>query len=337
MLEARSPIGSPPPSRPLPEEPSASTPAKRAHERQPSQEKEPFLTCVTRTKKARRSAKEPRYWCTSCGEGFREKYDWKRHEETYQERTEMFECELCLNVYFLDKDFIHHHKGSHRCQVCVPKRHVELARKKRTTRTGWGCGFCSHFSRDWSERCNHISQHFEKKGHTMADWRHSRVIWSLLQRPEILQEWCRLLESKQRTQNPFSWKASTTGRVEGYPETNTQPQLQDMLEFYTPDQDAAAIARLAFETGLREKELPSIPPPVPEKDRYPSQSTQQANFPQNQHSAPYPAAAHDTMSDMRAWNRFLGTIPEDEFQPTNIVTLDIDALNAAFGHHYVHF
>ncbi|KAJ4357892.1 uncharacterized protein N0V89_002469 [Didymosphaeria variabile] len=248
----------------------------------------------------------------------------------------MFECELCLNIYFLDKDFIHHHQGSHRCQVCVPKRHVEMARRKRVARTGWGCGFCVHFSKSWSERCNHISEHFERRGNTMADWKHSRVIWSLLQRPEILQEWCRLLETKHRTKNPFAWKASTTGRSEGYPDTNTQPHLQDLLEFYTSSEDAAAIARLAFETGLREKKLPSIPPPVPEKDRYPQQPPQQSTFPQSQHAAPLFAAIYDPMTDMPAWNPLLGTIPEDPFQPANVVTLDYDALNAAFSHSYNH-
>ncbi|KAL5380420.1 hypothetical protein DPSP01_007742 [Paraphaeosphaeria sporulosa] len=326
VLEAQSSIASPPPAR---------TPFKRAHERQPSQDREPFLTCVSRNKRSRRSAKEPKYQCTACSEGFQQKYDWKRHEETYQERTEMFECELCLNVYFLEKDFIHHHQGSHRCQVCIPKRHVEMARKKRVARTGWGCGFCVHFSTSWQERCSHISEHFERKGHTMADWKHSRVIWSLLQRPEILQEWCYLLETKQRTQNPFSWKESTTGRAEGYPDTDAQPQLQDLLEFYPQPHNAAAIARLAFETGLREKELPKAPPPVPKKDQYPLQLPHQSMYHQGQHSGPFSAAVYDPMPDMPIWNR-LGAIPEDPFQPTNVVTLDYDELSAAFNNTYDH-
>lgn len=242
----------------------------------------------------------------------------------------MFECELCSNVYFLEKDFIHHHQGSHRCQVCVPKKHVEMARKKRVARTGWGCGFCVHFSESWQERCNHISEHFEKMGNTMADWKHSRVIWSLLQRPEILQEWCYLLETKQRTQNPFSWKESTTGRSEGYPDTDAQPRLQDLLEFYPQSHDAAAIATLAFETGLREKELPQAPPPVPKKDAYPPQLPQHSIYSENQHPAPFPTTLYHHIPDMSLWNH-LGAIPEDPFQPTNVVTLDYDTLNAAFS------
>lgn len=329
-LDAPSPVTSPPPAcAPLP-----SIPAKRAHQRQSSQDSEPFLTCVSRPKRSRRSAKEPRYWCTACGEGFGEKYDWKRHEETYQERTESFECELCLNVYFLDKDFIHHHRGSHRCQVCLPKRHVEIARKQRPIRTGWGCGFCSHFSTNWAERCNHISEHFEKDKCTMVkDWKHSQVIWSLLQRPEILREWCRLLESKQRTQNPFSWKQSITGRSEGYPDMDHPPQLQDLLEFYAFPQDAAVIARLAFETGLRTREVSVAPPPVPEKDHLLPQSTQQQPLLPEQLSSSHVLSPCDPI-DFPTWNTFLGTIPEDPCQPTNVVTLNYNALNAAFGERY---
>lgn len=316
-----------------PDEALSPIPFKRAHQRQLSQEIESFLTCVSRPKRSRRSAKEPRYWCTACGEGFREKYDWKRHEETYQERTESFECDLCSNIYFLDKDFIHHHRGSHRCQVCVSNKHVATARKKRPSRTGWGCGFCVHFSTNWAERCNHISEHYEKREFSFEGWKHSRVIWSLLQRPEILREWCQLLERKHRTQNPFSWKQSATGRSEGFPNTNTPPQLQDLLEFYTSYQDAAAIARLAFETGLRLRELPDAPPPVPEKDCHPLQPHEQSPLLANQYSAPYSSAAHDPI-DISAWDRFLGSIIEDPFQANNVVMLDYDGRNNAFSNGY---
>ncbi|KAF1964958.1 hypothetical protein BU23DRAFT_39393 [Bimuria novae-zelandiae CBS 107.79] len=323
--DAQSPIESLPP----PYEALSPLPAKRAHQQKPAQESEPFLTCISRPKRSQHSAKESRYWCTACGKGFREKYDWKRHEMAYQERFESFECDNCSNIYFLDKDFIHHHRKSHRCQVCLSKRHVELARRKRVARTGWGCGFCVHFSTNWAERCNHIAEHFEKDRRTMENWKHSRVIWSLLQRPEILQAWCQILESKQRTQNPFSWKQSITGRSEGYPDTHAQPQLQDLLEFYTFPQDATSIARLAFETGLRVRELPSAPPPVPAKDPYPPHLAQQSPS----YSASYSTPDYEQI-DAPSYTTFLGTIPEDPVQPTNVVTLDYDMLMNAFSNDY---
>jgi hypothetical protein len=307
------------------EEPVASLPTKRVSQRQSAQEKEPFHTCVSRPKRSRRSQKEPRYFCTSCEEGFREKYDWKRHEETYQERNEKYECGLCNNIYFLDKDFVHHHQKSHRCRVCVEKQHVGLARRARQARTGWGCGFCNHFSSEWTERCNHISRHFEK-GETMMAWNHSQVIFSLLQRPEIIVAWCRLLESKQRTRFPFSWKPESTGRVEGYPEANAQPQLQDLLEYYTPDQSAVELARLAFEKGRREKALP--PPPVPEKDNEPHYAQEYPPHQPTQPALRQQPFLHDVINDVPSWNTFLGTILEDPSLPTGVC--DYDAFAAAF-------
>ncbi|KAF2018072.1 hypothetical protein BU24DRAFT_335351, partial [Aaosphaeria arxii CBS 175.79] len=213
--------------------------------------KDQFPTCVSRTKRSRRSTKEPKYWCTSCGEGFGEKYDWKRHEVVYQEWTETYHCDNCDKVYHLDKDFIHHHQKSHRCRTCAEKQHLELARRKRKGRTGWGCGFCTKYHSDWTERCNHIAWHFEKNGDTMEKWKHSRVILSLLQQPYIWQEWMRLLDAKQETNPNFGWKKQKTGRAEGYPDSDRPPHLQDLLEFFEPGQDAAPIVKLAYNLGHR--------------------------------------------------------------------------------------
>ncbi|KAF1955643.1 hypothetical protein CC80DRAFT_447427 [Byssothecium circinans] len=320
-LESRSLVASPPPHAPF-EESTAVPSAKRAAPRQQALKRDPFETCVSRRKRSRPAQKLSRYWCTSCEEGFGEKYDWKRHEETYQERTEMFECDLCENVYFLDKDFAQHHQKSHRCRVCGPKHHVDLARRKRMARTGWGCGFCNHFSSDWGERCNHIDGHFQKENKTMDDWHHSQVIFSLLQRPEILPHWNRLLEIKKRTRSAFRWKSHNSGRVEGFPESNPSPQLQDLLEYWTRDQDIAPIVNLGFKLGLKEKELPRLPEP------------EEGHEPMQQHQSPQalthlPAASHRLADEIPPWSSFLDTIIEDSLQPTGAI--DLEAFNSAFN------
>jgi hypothetical protein len=168
----------------------------------------------------------------------------------------------------------------------------------------------------------------------MATWNHSQVIFSLLQRPELIVAWCLLLEDKQRTKAPFSWKQQTTGRVDGYPEAKIQPQLQDLLEYYTPNQDAVALAHLAFDKGRLEKALPPPParPAVPEKD-YESRYTRQSSTthpPPPQYAPPPPPVPHVSMDDMPPWNTFLSTIPEDSNLPTNVC--DYDAIAAAFDH-----
>lgn len=248
-LSAHSSISYPQNVGPL-EEPTPEPPPKRLTQRQPAQDKEPFSTCVSRAKRPRRGGKEPKYWCTSCREGFGEKYDWKRHEETFQERSEMYECGLCNKSYFLDKDFIHHHQKGHRCKTCAENQHVENARRRRVSRTGWGCGFCIRFDSDWAERCKHVAWHFER-GDTMANWKHAKLIFSLLQQPIIRDAWIHLIEEKQELNPSFGWNQSETGRAEGYPDSNRPPQLQDLLEFYTPDQSAETLVQLAYEKGHR--------------------------------------------------------------------------------------
>jgi hypothetical protein len=163
----------------------------------------------------------------------------------------------------------------------------------------------------------------------MEKWNHSQVIFSLLQRRELIVPWCGLLESKQMTKSPFSWKEKTTGRVEGYPEANIRPQLQDMLEYFTPDRDAVALVRLAFEKGRLEKKLP--PPPVPEKDHDLQVVATHAPPPQPQYAPPPPPPpplVQERMEEVPPWNTFLGTIPEDMNLPTNVC--DYDAVAAAF-------
>lgn len=246
--------------------PISPSPRRRSAQRQIIHERDYFKTCVSTNKQSRPCSKEHKYFCTICEKTFVSKADWKRHEETYQERTEQFSCDNCPAIYFLDKDFAAHHIKSHQCATCADsikcslKRHVQQAKQQRHARTGWGCGFCTHFSDDWTERCNHVAQHIEKEGKTLSNWYHSKVIYSLLQRPAIQKEWNKLLENRHERDLTIGWNQRSTGRTEGYPESNPTPQLQDLLEYYSPGEDAASLALLAFD------KLKLPPPPVPRKD-----------------------------------------------------------------------
>ncbi len=298
----------------LAEKSTISTPSisrKKSVQRHVTPERDAFATCVSRTRRSRRSQREPRYWCTSCEEPFIEKYDWKRHEETYQERRFMFQCNLCSAIYFLEKDFLHHHETRHNCETCQRDGHLEAAKQKRQARTGWGCGFCTHFSKDWRERCNHIALHFEKDGKTMAQWHQSNVIQSLLQREEIGPEWRKVLQSQPQLRAEFGWNQHNTGRVEGYPENNADPHLQDLLEHYHQSDDAAALARLAFHKIA----FPSHPPQAPRKDYKDHHNT----------------TLKSLMDDAVSWSQLMNTIPEDDVSPTNICHLGYDITNSAFN------
>ena len=135
---------------------------------------------------------EHRYWCTSCGQGFKTKFDWMRHEEGSHERWKKFPCPNCNKIYWLAKDFNKHHKDTHRCATCP---HADAVRKDLKKRSAWGCGFCSRLYTKWKERCNHVSDHFAA-GSKMEDWKHSNVIFGLLRQPIILREWDSFVENK---------------------------------------------------------------------------------------------------------------------------------------------
>jgi hypothetical protein len=308
------------------EAPASRSSRKRNTPRTSATEKDYYKTCVSRRPRARRAETVQKYFCTVCKEPFAEKADWKRHEETYQERPEEFQCDLCQAKYFLDKDFVNHHVQGHGCahcfanNKCSAKKHVEEARRQRKTRTGWGCGFCYHFTQNWTERCNHIAHHFDTEGKTMEDWNHSKVIYSLLQRPAVLRKWNAVVESKKRAFIGFGWDPQSTARVEGYPDSNKTLQLQDALEFFTPDQDATALARKAFALAVTKvaRDTPEIAPPVPPKD-----------YPVN-----HKASLQDIMKETESWTQFVKSIINDDQLPTGVTNLEddmlVDDINAWF-------
>jgi hypothetical protein len=292
------------------EEPVSLTVRRRPVRRPATQEKDYFKTCVSGSKQSRQCEKEHKYFCTICQKTFVEKADWKRHEETYQERPEKFQCDLCPAIYFLGKDFATHHSQSHRCGPCSEntrcsnKPHVLSARRKRMTRTGWGCGFCRHFSSDWIERCNHIAQHVEKEGMTAAHWYHSKVIYSLLQRPTIYLHWTRVLRSRPHI-TTCSWNQHSTGRVESYPESNPVPQLQDYLEYFTPEQNAAALAQLALDKMVKTSAPQRVHKPLPVLPRD-SRTT----------------SLQELTKETESWTQLLNSVIEDDVFPTGVEYLE---------------
>jgi hypothetical protein len=308
-----------PPYTPSPiEGPILQTSRNRTAPRIPAPEKDFYKTCVSRKQRARRSTTVSKYFCTTCAEPFGEKADWKRHEETYQERPEEFQCDLCPAKYFLDKDFVKHHL-SHNCAhcssstKCADKKHVQDARTWRSMRTGWGCGFCYHFSTRWAERCHHVAQHFDVEGKTMKEWNHSAVIYSLLQRPAMRKEWDALIASKKRVYVGFGWNPKSTGRVEGYPDSTATIQIQDELEYLAPGQDVAALARKVYVLAV--KKVEREPPPVPEKDYHVRRT----------------ASPRDSTRDTDSMTQVVQEVVDDELLPIGTTALDYDLLGDSFG------
>jgi hypothetical protein len=136
----------------------------------------------------------------------------------------------------------------------------------------------------------------------MEQWNHSSVIYSLLQRPAILREWNAILERKKRAFIGFGWDQQSTGRVEGYPDSNPTLQLQDELEFFTPYHNAAALARKAFDLAVTKVDRghPDVAPPVPPKPK--------------DYRVKHKASLQDIMKDTQSLQQIVRSMVNDDQQ-----------------------
>jgi hypothetical protein len=160
---------------------------------------------------------------------------------------------------------------SGRC--CQNQRRIQVnpPGEMRRSRTGWGCGFCSHFTADWPERRSHLAYHFDHEARTMSDWNHSVLILSLLRRPVLLVEWNQRVARESHPIIGFGWDPETTSsskhedinppnligyEKEDYTGSDHSRSLQEALGTYTPNQDAAALANAAFSLTVKKMAEP---------------------------------------------------------------------------------
>jgi hypothetical protein len=163
---------------------------------------------ITRFRRSRSQSPkyELRYCCTFCTERFRDKYRWKRHEESTHAPQKWWVCKpvrpsqdsppLCTLCYFragrpeqcghdmqpcwskpetnrtfYRKDnLVQHLVGVHKAQVITTALIKELTEDISSVPYDLTCHFCEHESATWQDRASHIAAHFEN-GMTMADWR----------------------------------------------------------------------------------------------------------------------------------------------------------------------
>ncbi|KAI9904482.1 hypothetical protein N3K66_001011 [Trichothecium roseum] len=204
------------------------------------------------------------YWCTSCETSFKRKYDWKRHEDEFHERWRKYPCPEpgCNRSFWGSNSFNQHHKQCHGCKTCP---HADKVVKFLRKRKYWACGFCSALHPSRERHVEHVARHFES-GLTKAAWMHSRVVYGLMHQPLIHEAWTNLLNTKQvehAGRRPrFSWHPSRTGRAQGFLEQENTGQLQDMLEFFSGnEQEAQWIVNAAYDMAdiVFDSDRPSIP------------------------------------------------------------------------------
>ncbi|KAI0010800.1 hypothetical protein F4779DRAFT_616239 [Xylariaceae sp. FL0662B] len=182
---------------------------------------------------------EAKFWCTSCDKTFKRKFDWKRHEEEFHERSRKYPCPNCNQSFWGPNTFNQHHKSAHGCKTCP---HADSVVKHMSKRRAWGCGFCAAMHSKFEKHIDHVAAHFES-GSTKADWLHSNVIYGLLHQHLVHEAWKALITRKQSRFNGhqpmFSWSPESTGRAQGFVENENPGQLQDLLEFFNGTKESA--------------------------------------------------------------------------------------------------
>ncbi|KAI0886330.1 uncharacterized protein GGS22DRAFT_127532 [Annulohypoxylon maeteangense] len=190
---------------------------------------------------------DAKFWCTSCDKTFKRKFDWKRHEEEFHERSRKYPCPNCNQSFWGPNTFNQHHKSAHGCKTCP---HADTVVKHLRKRRAWGCGFCAAMHGKFEKHIDHVAAHFET-GSTKVDWLHSNVIYGLLHQHLIHEAWKTLIAKKQSKFNGhqpmFSWSPESTGRAQGFVENENPGQLQDLLEFFDGSKESAEnIVEMAY-------------------------------------------------------------------------------------------
>ncbi|KAI0190387.1 hypothetical protein EV127DRAFT_315135, partial [Xylaria flabelliformis] len=182
---------------------------------------------------------ESKFWCTSCNKTFKRKFDWKRHEEEFHDRSRKYPCDSCNQSFWGPNTFNQHHKSAHGCQTCP---HAEMVMRPMRKRRAYGCGFCAALHGQFERHIDHVATHFES-GMTKQDWSHSNVIYGLLHQHGIIEAWKALVASKENQFNGrqpmFGWSPESTGRAHGFVENENPGQLQDLLEFFDGSKESA--------------------------------------------------------------------------------------------------
>ncbi|KAI2627164.1 hypothetical protein GGS21DRAFT_256485 [Xylaria nigripes] len=209
-------------------------------------------------------ASEAKFWCTSCNKTFKRKFDWKRHEEEFHDRSRKYPCDSCNQSFWGPNTFNQHHKSAHGCQTCP---HAENVMRPMRKRRAYGCGFCAALHGQFERHIDHVATHFES-GMTKRDWSHSNVIYGLLHQHGIIEGWKALVAEKHNRftdrQPMFGWSPESTGRAHGFIENENPGQLQDLLEFFDGSKESARkivqLAETCVHVVLRPKSPPSSPP-----------------------------------------------------------------------------
>lgn len=156
-----------------------------------------------RTQRRSRFITATPYACTFCTETFRRKHDWQRHETSIHLSLDRWRCspdgprvlnvetdKMCC-VFCGEEEPTDSHIKNHNPSACQEhtfnrkdhlQQHLRLVHRANfvdSFMNTWKaslpdvrsrCGICGNTLFTWSERVEHLAEHF-KMGHTMASWK----------------------------------------------------------------------------------------------------------------------------------------------------------------------
>ncbi|KAL7943306.1 hypothetical protein V8C42DRAFT_328680 [Trichoderma barbatum] len=206
------------------------------------------------------------YQCTFCTDTFKSRYDWTRHEGTLHLALERWTClpsgskrwdlgDAAPRCSMCDSsDPTDAHLESHHISDCVIKpfslrtfhrkdhlhQHLRLAHnidkmipsmkswKSKISEVKSRCGFCGQTFSLWSDRNDHLSDHF-KRGESMKDWKGDRGLEpsvAMLVQSAIPPY---LIGTEAADLEPFSASKGVMKKILSSPEKQNLPNVFEVL------------------------------------------------------------------------------------------------------------
>lgn len=162
-----------------------------------------------------------KFRCTFCGEGLKDRYQWRRHEETKHAPRTGWICKdrACSNkpiegLIFFREDLFTQHRVKHAPHgQPLAKFEVISANPIPEAHPTLQCGFCGERLPDWANRVTHIAAHFEQ-GANLSSWWLKRAEFI----PELKNPSCLWSEDDFKAVLPHSVFCIHCGRLYSSPE-----------------------------------------------------------------------------------------------------------------------
>ncbi|EKG10923.1 Homeobox [Macrophomina phaseolina MS6] len=131
-------------------------------------------------------SKSAAYFCTFCGKELRDRYQWKRHEESLHVPRSLWVCDLapCPEQKDVDeRTFMRRDQYVQHVGIVHGRKSEDIVKNARIDapdippgHPALKCGFCGKVCAGWSNRVNHVLRHFQE-GMKLTSWWLGRLMF----------------------------------------------------------------------------------------------------------------------------------------------------------------